>query len=86
MVASSGQAMVDMVMDQGSLGLGHGAFNGMQLGGKIDTGALFLDHPDDPAQMSLCALQAHGYGGVACVDVLICHDPPISPWGGYGKG
>jgi hypothetical protein len=61
--------MVDMVVDQCPLRLGHCAFNGVQLSRQIDAGPAFLDHADDAAQMPLGALQAGGDGGVACMDM-----------------
>ena len=79
------QAVVDMVMDQRPLRLGNGPLDGMELRGKIDAGSTFLDHADDPAQMSLGALQPGGDGRMACVCVIFWHISSLSPPGGWGK-
>lgn len=82
---SVAQAMVDMVMDQRPLRLGHRALYRVQLGRKVKAGLSFFHHCDDTAQMAFGALQAGGDGGVACVAVQFFHRSTLTPRGGYNK-
>lgn len=82
---SVGETVVDVVMYQGPLRFGHGAFHRVQLRGEVEAGLTLLDHRDDAAQMTFGALQAGGDGGVACVAVWFCHRSTITPRGGYNK-
>ena len=59
------KAMVDMVMDQRPLGLGHRAFDGVKLRGKVEAGPPLLDHGNHPAQMTFGTFQPLGDGGMA---------------------
>ena len=69
MPMSFGQAVVDMVMDQGPLRLGHRPLDGVQLRGEVKAGLAFFDHCDDAAQVPFGALEAGCDGRVACVAV-----------------
>ena len=80
-----GKAVVDMVMDQGTLRLGHRPLNRVQLGREVETGSAFLDHCHDASQMTFGALQAGGDGGMACMAVRLRHLGRITPRGGYDK-
>ena len=64
------EAVVDVVVDERALGAGNRAFNGLKLLGDVDAGPLFLDHPDDAAQMTRCAVQALDDRRVAGVRVM----------------
>ena len=77
-----GKAVVDMVMDQRPLGLGHRPLHCVKLGGKVKAGLALLDHRHDMAQMALGALETGGDAGVACVAVRFCHIARITPRGG----
>lgn len=61
--------MVNVVMDQRPLRLGHSAFDGVQLRRQIDAGPPLLNHGDDTAKVALGALQPSRDGGVACMDM-----------------
>jgi len=50
------QAMVDMIMNERSLGIGDCAFNGVKLLRQIDTLPSAFDHRDDRRQMTIRAL------------------------------
>ncbi len=52
-----GQAMVDVVVDQGLLGRGDGAFDGVELLDDVHAGTVGLHHADDVAQVPLGALE-----------------------------
>ncbi len=78
----AGQAMVDVVVDQRPLRLGHGPLDGMQLRGEVDAGPPLRDHSDDAAQVSRGTLQPGGDGGVARVGVVFWHAVCLSPLGG----
>lgn len=72
------QAVVDVILDQGALGLAHGFFHRMQLLGDIHAGAPFLDHADDTAQVALGALEPFDDVAVTLMVVMIfMHD--LSP-------
>lgn len=55
MLAPGRQTVVDVIVDQGPLRLGHRAFDGVQLRGKINARSPFLYHGDYPPQVSLGA-------------------------------
>jgi hypothetical protein len=61
--------MVDMVVDQGALGLGHRPFDGVKLGGKVKAGSALGDHCHHTAQVAFGPLQTVGNGRVACMAV-----------------
>jgi hypothetical protein len=49
--------MIDMVVNQRSLGFADGFFDGMKLLGEVQAGAPFIEHRDDAAQMAFSPLQ-----------------------------
>ena len=49
--------MIDVVVDQGPLGLADGFFDGVKLLGQVEARAPFVEHRDDPAQMAFSPLQ-----------------------------
>lgn len=61
--------VVDVIMDQRPLCLGHRAFDGVQLCGQIDARSAFLDHSYNPPQMPLGAFQPGRDCRVACMDM-----------------
>lgn len=74
--------MIDMIMDQGPLCFGHGAFHRMKLGRQIKTAAPLLNHQDDAAQMPFGTFQPAGNRGMACMYVRFYHMKSLSPVGG----
>jgi len=83
------KAVIEMIVDQGLLGLGDGLLDGMQLLGDIEAGAASFNHLDNRAQMPVRALQPLDdigmrvvHVGVAViVGVWLGHDILISPLG-----
>ena len=51
------EAMIDMIVDEGALGAGDGALDGLELLRDINAGPLVLDHADDAAQMTGSAVE-----------------------------
>ncbi len=51
------QAMIDMVVDQRSLRLADGLFDGMKLLGEVEARSMFIKHLDDSAKMAFGPLQ-----------------------------
>ena len=76
-----GEAMVDVIVDQGLLGRRHGLLDRMKLLGEIQTRSPTLDHGDGLAQMTLGALQPIDDLGVGFVDD-VSHEAMLSPWRG----
>jgi hypothetical protein len=83
------KAMVEMIVDQGLLGLGDSLLDGMQLLGDIKAGAASFNHLDNRAQMPVRALQPLDDIGMCVVHVGVAvivgvwlgHDILISPQG-----
>ena len=72
------QAVVDVILDQGALGLADGLLHRVQLLGNIHAGTAILDHGDDAAQVALGALEPFDDVAVTLMVVMICmHD--LSP-------
>ena len=67
MGAPAGQAMVDMIVNEGPLCLDYRALYRVQLCRQIDAGPPFFDHRDHTPQMPFGAFQPGGNGGVACM-------------------
>ena len=65
------QAVIDVILNQGALGLAYGLLHGMQLLRDIHALTAILDHGDDAAQMALGALQALHDIAVALVSVAM---------------
>lgn len=59
------EAAVQMVLNQGLLGLTDGALDRLQLLCDIETGTPRLDHLDDLAEMPVCPLQPLDDGWVS---------------------
>jgi hypothetical protein len=85
MIAPAGQAMVDVVMDQRALCLGHRTLDGVQLRCEVKACPPLINHADDAVQMPLGTLQPRGYGRVACVGEILWYIVMLSPPGGLGK-
>jgi hypothetical protein len=74
--------MIDVVVDQGALGLADGLFYSMQLLGEIEARSSFAEHFDHPAEMTVSPLQALDDIGMSFVKVIMCHrQEPIPPDG-----
>ena len=58
------EAMVDVILNQRTLGLADGFLHRVELLGDIHAGAPILDHGDDAAQVALGALQSLENGAV----------------------
>ncbi len=72
------QAMVDVILNQGALGLANGFFHRMQLLGNIHAGTAILDHGDDAAQVALGAFEPFDDVSVTLMVVMaFMHD--LSP-------
>lgn len=72
------QAMVDVILNQGALGLANGFFHRMQLLGNIHAGTAILDHGDDAAQVALGAFEPFDDVAVTLMVVMaFMHD--LSP-------
>jgi hypothetical protein len=61
------EAMLDVVLDELALGIGHRPLHRMELLGQRQAITLLLQHDDDAAQVPFRPLQARGDGGVAGV-------------------
>ncbi|MNE93946.1 hypothetical protein D3C80_1918560 [compost metagenome] len=61
--------MIDVVLDQRTLGLADGFFHGMQLLSDVDAGPTVFDHADDAAQVPLSTLQP--FDDIAMTLVLV---------------
>jgi hypothetical protein len=68
------QAMIDMVVNQRSLGFTDGLLDGMQLLGKIETRSPFTEHFDHPAEMTVGPLQPLHDVGMGFVNMIMCHE------------
>jgi hypothetical protein len=67
------EAMIDVVVDQGFLGLANGLLDGVELLGDIETGSSLLDHRNDAPQVSFRPLQPLHDIRVALMNVCILH-------------
>jgi hypothetical protein len=72
--------MIDMVVDQGPLGLTDRLFDGMKLLGQIQTRPALREHLDHPTKVTLGSLQSLNDIRMGFVDV--CHPRIVSPLGG----
>ena len=61
------QTMLNVIVDQLTLGLANGAFDRVKLLSQIDTSTLFIEHGQDSREMSLRLLEAGDDFGVRCV-------------------
>ena len=76
------KAVVDVIVDQRPLRLGHRPLHRVELGGDVEAGLALLDHRDDTAQMPFGTFQPRGDGRVACMAVRFCHIANLTPRGG----
>jgi hypothetical protein len=51
------EAVIDVIVDEGLLGLGNSLLDRMKLLGQVEAGSAIIEHRDDPAQVSLGPLQ-----------------------------
>ncbi len=79
------KAIVEMVLNQGFLGLTDGFLDGVKLLRDVETRAAVTDHSDNAAQMPFGAFEALDDFGMGFVTVLSGHGSYLSPWRGYGK-
>ena len=77
--------MIDMVVDQRSLGFADGFFDGVKLLGEIEARAAFFEHPDDAAEMAFRTLQPFDDIRVGVMNVIVCHGRKPFPPGGCGN-
>ena len=85
MAAFGIEAVIHVVVDQGLLGIAHGAFYSLKLLCHVHARASLFDHGNDGTQMALGAFQARYDFGVACVMVRFYHTSTVSSLGGCGK-
>ncbi len=78
--------MIDVVVDQGSLGLADSFFDGMKLLGEIETRSPLVKHHDHPTKVTLGPLQPIDDFRMGFMKMVVCHAQGISPPGGYGNG
>ncbi|VVT27840.1 conserved hypothetical protein [Sphingomonas aurantiaca] len=84
------QAVIDMIVDQCPLGACDGILNRLELLRQFDTGAVFIDHTDDAAEVTGCPVQAFDDGRVTVVRVahvplLAEHSTNCIPPGGLTR-
>ncbi len=73
-----GEAMVDVIVDQGLLGRRHGLLDCVKLLGEVEAGAAALDHGDGFPQMSLGAFEPIDDLGMGFMDD-VGHSKMLSP-------
>lgn len=61
--------MIHVIMDQGTLGINYGIFNGVKLLSNLEARLACLDHLDHGPQMPVGAFQPGNQGGVGCMQV-----------------
>src|SRR5712691_3080038 len=76
------EAIVDVILDQGPLGLANRLFDGMELLSDVEAGPPPLDHLGDAAEMSFRALQALQNLRVTLMEIGVRHGHILSPWSG----
>lgn len=67
------QAVIEMVLDQGSLRIDYGVFDRRELLGDVEAWFLRLDHSDDAAKVPLGTLEPLDDFRMAGVDMVFCH-------------
>jgi hypothetical protein len=73
--------MIDVIVNQCSLGLAHGLLDRVKLLGKIKTRPLLVEHLNHPAQVALGTLQPPDDFRMGLVDVAMCHGRAYPPRG-----
>lgn len=82
------QTMVDMILNERTLGIDDSLFNCMQLLGNVAARLVPLNHFNDMAKMARSALEASNNLWVAGMKMWFCffisfiHGETVSPWGG----
>ena len=74
--------MIDMVVDQNSLGLTDSSFDRMKLLGEIETRPLLVKHLNHATKVALGAFQPLDDIRVCFMKMVVCHTPTLSPLGG----
>ena len=74
--------MIDVIVDQRSLGFSDRFLDGVKLLGQIETRAALTEHLDDPAEMSFGATKPLDDIRMRFVDVIFCHLANLSSLGG----
>lgn len=77
--------MVDVVMDEPSLGLVDGLLDRMKLLSEFNAAAAFLEHFYDPSHMALGTLEPRDNCWVRFMNVFLCHRANLSYPGGSDK-
>jgi hypothetical protein len=78
------EAMIQMILNQCSLGIPDRFLDGIELLGDVETWLSGLDHGCDAPQMPLGALQPFDDIGVTVVIMTVfAHVKMVSPWSGY---
>src|SRR3954451_12167119 len=73
-VGGGGQAVVDVIVDQGLLRLADRLLDGVQLLRQVETWSTFGEHRDDLLEVPVGAFQPLDDLRVACVNVVLAHD------------
>ncbi|OJY37036.1 MAG: hypothetical protein BGP06_19435 [Rhizobiales bacterium 65-9] len=63
------ETVIQMILDQGLLGLGDSLLDCMELLSDIETGAARLDHFDDAFKMAVGSLQPFDHFGMCFVEM-----------------
>lgn len=80
------EAVIDMIVDQNPLGIGHGLFDGPKLLGDIDAGPMVFEHGNHGPQVAIGTFQPGNEGRMACMKVWFCHSGSSIPPGGLRQG
>ncbi|VVS96732.1 conserved hypothetical protein [Rhizobium sp. EC-SD404] len=81
-VARRSQAMIEMIVNEGPLGLLNGLLHGVHLLRDVEARTLRLDHRNDALEMSFSALEALDDVGMRGMKVGMSHCKKLSPRGG----
>jgi hypothetical protein len=76
------QTMIDVVVNQRSLGFADGLFDGVKLLGEVEARPAFPEHLDDAAEVTLGPLQPFDDIRVGVMNVIVCHGAQGIPPGG----
>lgn len=85
MAAFGIKAVIHMIVDQGLLGIAHGALDRLQLLREVHAEPTPFDHGDHGAQMPFGAFEPRYDFGVACMVMGVCHTNWIASPRGYSK-
>jgi len=73
------EAVIHVIVDQGSLGVRDGLLDRLHLLRDLEAGPSRLDHVDHRPQVAVGAFQPGDQGGMACVHMGLCHGRILSP-------